>query len=128
MNFKDAVTSAFKNYANFKGRAARSEYWYFILFSVLLGIFIGACGEIFLPPKEAELLASIIQLALFLPTLSVSVRRLHDLDKSGWWVLVLIIPIIGTIVFIVWACKKGTDGNNQYGPDPIIFTSPTMIV
>jgi uncharacterized membrane protein YhaH (DUF805 family) len=64
-------------------------------------------------------LSLIWSLAVLLPGIAVAVRRMHDLDKSGWWVLIGLIPIIGWIIFIIWACTKGTDGSNRFGPDPL---------
>ena len=61
----------------------------------------------------------IVGLGLFLPTLAVQVRRLHDLDRSGWWILISLIPLVGAIILLVWACTKGTDGENRFGSDPL---------
>jgi uncharacterized membrane protein YhaH (DUF805 family) len=64
-------------------------------------------------------ISSLVSLALFLPGLAVSVRRLHDTDRSGWWVLLFLIPLIGAIVLLIWYCSRGTPGGNRFGPDPL---------
>jgi uncharacterized membrane protein YhaH (DUF805 family) len=108
MGWDNAVKLGFANYVNFSGRASRSEYWYWFLFVAAFGAIIG-------PP--APRMRTIFFLATFLPGLSVSVRRLHDLDRSGWWVLLYLIPIVGWIILIIWFCTSGTDGPNRFGAD-----------
>jgi uncharacterized membrane protein YhaH (DUF805 family) len=114
MNFGEAIASGFSNYVNFSGRAARSEYWFWTLFVVLVSIVCNIIDMV----ATAGILGIIVGLGLFLPGLAVSIRRLHDLDRTGWWVLIAFTGI-GIILLIVWACMKGTDGPNQYGPDPL---------
>ena len=114
MNFVQAIQSGFANYVNFSGRAARSEFWYWVLFSVLANLvatFIDAAIGL-------GVLGLIVSLALLLPGIAVGIRRLHDLDRTGWWFL-LVFTGIGAIVLLVWDCMKGTTGPNQYGPDPL---------
>jgi len=114
-----------ENYANFKGRANRSEYWYFVLFNVLL-IFVPAFALGFLSDLvgaesfsiAAAAMYLIIFLGTFIPGLAVAVRRLHDLDKSGSWLFFYFVPFIGGIMLLVWLCSEGTIGNNKYGRDP----------
>lgn len=116
MGFTDAILSGFRNYVTFSGRAARSEYWYWVLFSVLASI----GGEILdAITGGAGLINGAVALGLFLPALSVAVRRLHDLDRTGWWYLIILIPLVGLIVLIVWFVKRGTAGPNRFGPDPL---------
>ena len=118
MNFDHAIRSGFRNYISFNGRATRSEYWYWTLFAVLLQLIVDrVTGD---TPELVSVLAS---LALFLPSLAVSIRRLHDLDKSGWWFLLWLVPVVGWITMIYWACVSGTQGANRLGPDPL--TVPT---
>jgi uncharacterized membrane protein YhaH (DUF805 family) len=117
MNFGQAIQSGFRNYVNFNGRAMRSEYWYWTLFAVLLQLAVEMVTD-----GEVSWISGLVSLALFLPSLSVSIRRLHDIDKSGWWFLLWFVPIVGWIVMIYWACRKGTDGANRFGPDPVIAT------
>ena len=118
MNFGEAISSCFRNYANFSGRAVRSEYWYWYLFVAIVLIVLGAIDEGLYPgpvnigPFSYVYIA--IALALILPGLAVSVRRLHDIDRTGWWVLIGA-TVIGTLVLIYWACLPGTPGSNRFG-------------
>ena len=116
-----------KKYADFSGRARRAEYWYFTLWYALLlfalmftlGFIVGALGG---TDESAGTLASIvsniISLALLLPSLGVAIRRLHDIGKSGWWILIAFIPILGAIILLIFMVTPGNAGSNQYGPDP----------
>ncbi len=115
MGFVDAIKSGFNNYVNFSGRASRSEYWYWILFYILVGIVASVIDA----ALGIGFLGALVSLGLFLPSLAVAVRRLHDLDKSGWWFLLIFIPLVGAIILIVWFCTKGTTGPNRFGPDPL---------
>ena len=116
MNFGQAIASGFKKYVDFTGRAARSEFWYWTLFAFLVqcagAIVDGAMGS------AASPVQSIVGLALLLPGLAVSARRLHDLDRTAWWLL-LILTGIGVILLIIWDCMRGTQGPNRFGPDPL---------
>ena len=114
MGFDDAVKLGFSNYVNFSGRASRSEYWYWVLFVVIGQLVSGVIDSWIV---GAYLLEGIFFLATILPTLSVGVRRLHDLDRSGWWVLLDLIPVVGWIILLIWFCIKGTDGPNRFGAD-----------
>ena len=114
MGFGEAISSGFSNYVNFNGRAARSEYWFWTLFAVLVSIVARIVDAII----GAPIIGAIVSLGLLLPGLAVGVRRLHDLDRTGWWLLLLLTGI-GAIVLLIWDCMKGTDGPNQYGPDPL---------
>ncbi len=96
-------------YFQFDGRARREEFWYFTLFSVLVSIVLSI-----LNPK----LSIIYSLAIFVPTIAIGARRLHDTDRSGWWQLLELIPIVGIIVLIVFWCLDGQKGDNRFGPDP----------
>ena len=100
MNFQTAVKSGFRNYAQFKGRATRSEFWYWLLFStVLTSITYVVSPAIY----------TVVSLALFLPGIGVAIRRMHDTDHSGWWYL---LPIVN----IVFACQGSDQGVNRFGP------------
>ncbi len=111
---------ALKKYVDFSGRARRKEYWMFILFYMLFmiaamvidGILIAITGIAISP------LTSLFSLAMLLPTIAVSVRRMHDLGKSGAMVLITLVPLIGGIWFLVLAATEGQSGENQYGSDP----------
>ena len=111
MNFSQAISSGFENYTNFRGRAVRSEYWYWSLFNVL----VTAAGWIVDSSIRTSLVSALIGLALFLPGLAVTFRRLHDTDHSGWWIWIAIIPIIGFIVMLVFLTKAGDPAPNRYG-------------
>jgi len=115
MDFGQSISTCLSKYATFSGRASRSEYWWFVLFSVLVS-FGTQFLDIFLGLFLLNLIAS---LALLLPSLAVGVRRLHDTDRSGWWLLLLLIPVIGWIVVLVFNCMRGTVGPNRFGEDPL---------
>ena len=116
MSFPEAVTSAFQNYVNFSGRARRSEYWYFTIFvGIISGVLSAAAKN---GVNIAATLGTIFALATFLPGLSVSWRRLHDIGKSGWWNLIALVPLIGWIFIIYWGCKDSEPNANKYGPCP----------
>jgi uncharacterized membrane protein YhaH (DUF805 family) len=124
MNFLQAIASGFTKYATFSGRAARSEYWYWVMFLTLgrLATRILDAG-IFHSPFNANFtlhpLYAVFSLIVLVPTFAVSVRRLHDVDRSGWWLL-MYFTIIGIIYpLLVWKCSKGTEGENRFGPDPL---------
>jgi len=116
MTFTQAIKSGFSNYVNFSGRAARSEFWYWTLFTVLISIVVDAYD--YGMGSGSGLLGQLWGLATFLPGLAVGVRRLHDTDRSGFWMF-LLLAVVGIFVLIVFWCFKGTSGNNQYGPDPL---------
>lgn len=112
---------AFKKYATFSGRAQRAEYWYFMLFYIIIFIalsFIDGMMGKFDAKGGIGLLSGIFTLALLLPSLAVTVRRLHDTNRSGWWFLIAIIPILGAIALLVFTIQDGTMGSNDYGLNP----------
>ncbi len=113
MGFGDAVKLGFSNYVNFSDRACRSEYWYWVLFAIIGAIVTYIIDHVIGLPVTN----TIFTLATFLPGLSVGIRRLHDLDRSGWWILLFLIPLVGAIILIIWFCSKGTDGSNRFGAD-----------
>ncbi len=116
MDFKTAIeTCLLKKYKDFSGRASRSEYWYFFLFYILVNIVLNIAIAI-LPPTIAMLLMAVVMFGFILPTLAVAVRRLHDIDKSGWFLLLSIIPLIN-LVLLYFFMKKGSEGANRFG-DP----------
>ncbi len=120
MTFSTAIRSCFSKYVTFSGRATRPEFWYFILFLFIAGVVFQIIdGSIFGYGDEAAAPLSVIwSLATFLPTLAVSARRLHDIGRSAWWLLLMLLPLIGTIILIVWYCTKSQEGANDHGPDP----------
>lgn len=121
MDFMTAVRTCLSKYVDFTGRARRSEFWYFFLFSFLVQVVASILDSILgtdFDTGSSGLISTIATLALFLPSIAVSARRLHDIGKSGWWQLLAIIPIIGWIMVIIWYCTNTKPGANQYGPDP----------
>ena len=112
---------ALKKYATFSGRARRKEYWFFVLFYVLISIVAAVIDSMtgsFDSTMGMGMLGLLVALALLIPSLAVAVRRLHDTDRSGWWVLLCLIPLIGGIWLLVLLCLDSTPGENQYGPNP----------
>lgn len=114
MGFGEAISSGFSHYVTFSGRAPRSEFWYWTLFVFILSVIANILDAILGIPA----IGAIVSLGLLLPGISMGIRRLHDIDRTGWWML-LGLTGIGAILLIVWACFKGTTGQNTYGPDPI---------
>jgi len=112
--------STLKKYAVFRGRAQRKEYWMFFLYNMIIFFLLGVIEAIvgISPELDESILASIYALLLLLPSLAVGVRRLHDIGKSGWWMLLALIPVIGTIILVFFFIKDGDMGTNQYGPNP----------
>ena len=109
-----------KKFFCFEGRARRKEFWMFILCNAIVAAILGALDSV-IGVKIANsigILVLIYDLAILLPSLGVCVRRLHDIGKSGWWVLISLIPLVGAIWLIVLFCKEGVKGDNEYGPDP----------
>ena len=112
---------ALKKYAVFSGRSRRMEYWYFVLFNIIVSIVLGVIDGLLGTSGSyagAGLLSGIYGLAVLIPSLAVTVRRLHDTDRTGWWILIALMPLIGVIVLLVFALLEGTPGDNQYGPNP----------
>ncbi|MDO4805151.1 MAG: DUF805 domain-containing protein [Lachnospiraceae bacterium] len=114
MGLMDAIQSGFSNYANFNGRARRSEFWYWLLFTFLLSFVTTLIGN----ALKMQILPSIAGLAVMVPSIAVGVRRLHDIGKSGWFYLIYLIPIVGVILMIVWGTTDSQPGPNMYGPNP----------
>lgn len=115
VSFVEAIQMAFNKYCCFTGRASRSEYWWWTLFCLLVGVVVGA---IFGSGNTGITISGIVNLALILPGLGVAVRRLHDINKSGWFILLAFIPIVGAIILIVWFIRNSDPTANQYGPVP----------
>jgi uncharacterized membrane protein YhaH (DUF805 family) len=111
-----------KKYGDLSGRARRKEYWMFHLFNVIFTIAVVILASIFGTASEEDLglrvIYGLFALAIILPTLSATVRRLHDVGKSGWWILISIIPLIGDIWLFVLMVTDSQPGDNQYGPNP----------
>lgn len=114
-----------KQYIDFWGRARRKEYWMFTLWNVVITLFLAALAAIG-TEIGSDSFVSYIPMVLYLlyglfiliPSFTVSVRRLHDIGKSGWWILIGLIPVIGSIILLVWYCTEGQRCENEWGPDP----------
>jgi uncharacterized membrane protein YhaH (DUF805 family) len=111
-----------KRYADFSGRSRRKEYWMFVLgvfiAVILLGIIEGAMGISGMVGGAYGPLTTIFFLAILIPSIAVQVRRFHDQDKSGWFVLLALIPFLGSLAILIFMCLEGTRGPNRFGPDP----------
>ena len=114
-------------YAKFDGRATRSEYWYFILFYFILALIVTLVDVLVINPmlgltpeqsQQGGILQIIVGLGLLIPTLALTIRRLHDIGKSGWWFLIALIPIIGALVLIYFYIQDSQAGSNLYGENP----------
>ena len=119
MSFGDAVQSVLSKYCCFSGRARRSEYWYFILFEMIVSAALtGVLNFIGARESTVEGLTGLMSAALLLPGLGVIWRRLHDIGKSGANYFWIFVPLVGVILFLIWMCRDGDRGPNAYGPDP----------
>ncbi len=117
MDFVTAIkTVLLQKYATFGGRARRSEYWWFYAFSSAI---TGTLASLGAKVQILGVLGGILGLVFLLPNLAVTVRRLHDRDRSAWFLLWFLLPIIGWIIILIPLCKRGTEGENRYGP-PVI--------
>ncbi|MCB2116008.1 MAG: DUF805 domain-containing protein [Rhodobacteraceae bacterium] len=126
MDFSTAILTCFSKYATFTGRARRSEFWWFVLFNLVvmavlnfIDLGFGNPARWMMGEGRPSPVASLCWLAVILPSLAVTVRRLHDTDRSGWWVLIQIIPVIGPLLLIWFLATEGTSGTNRFGPDPL---------
>jgi uncharacterized membrane protein YhaH (DUF805 family) len=115
MEIIEYYKAVLSKYAIFEGRARRKEYWYFTLAQFIISI---VPSIIVTQIKFLTILGIIYTLAMFVPVLAVTVRRLHDINRSGLYILFALIPIAGSIILIIWLAKEGDAGDNQYGPDP----------
>lgn len=119
MSFTDAVKTCFAKYVDFTGRAPRSEFWWWALFTFVVSIVLQFVDGSVLgaDPMQGDIqvLSSLWSLAVLLPSIAVAVRRLHDTDRSGWWYLLVFIPILGWLVLLYFFVLKGTEGQNRFG-------------
>jgi uncharacterized membrane protein YhaH (DUF805 family) len=129
MILSEAVRMSLARFASCAGRARRSEYWYFTLFHALAIFFAGVVSYLVMLaiPALAIVLYSIVVFGMLLPHLAVTVRRLHDVNRTGWWYLFGLVPLLGTIVLFVWCCTDGTRGPNRFGADPKTTASVAWI-
>jgi uncharacterized membrane protein YhaH (DUF805 family) len=117
----DWYLAVLKKYAQFSGRARRKEYWYFTLFNVIFSVvlsFVDGLTGTFDAESGVGLLSGLYSLAVLIPSIAVGVRRLHDTGRSAWWLLILLIPLVGVIIFLVFMVLESQEGENQYGPSP----------
>jgi len=114
--FQAAVKTCFDKYATFTGRARRPEYWYFALFTFAGSIILSIVDAVVFMSQNFSPLSSLFSLAMLVPSLAVGVRRLHDIGRSGWWLLIALVPVIGFIILIIFLVKKGDEEANEYGP------------
>ena len=115
MSLPDAVRTCLTKYVDFSGRARRSEYWWFALSVFIVYLFASLLGR---AVGAGVILADLVAIGLFLPGLAVAVRRLHDTDRSGWFYLISLIPLVGGIILIVFLCQGSSPGSNRFGPSP----------
>lgn len=116
MSFQEAISSGLSRYIDFNTRSSRSEYWFWVLFVILLSIVAGVIDNLLF---GSSVLGTLVTLGLLVPGIAVGVRRLHDIDRSGWWYLIALIPLIGALVLIYWFVQPGTPGSNEYGDNPL---------
>ncbi len=107
MDFKTSVTHVLNNYFTFSGRASCSEFWWWVLFGFLVNIVLSVL--------EIDALSVLVALGLLIPNIAVTARRLHDIDKSGWWQLIMLVPLVGVFILIYWCVQKSTEGANRFG-------------
>ena len=110
--YQDIIT---KHYFDFEGRTRRSVFWYFVLANIIVAVVLSIIDRML---GTGGIIGMLYSLALLLPNLGLAVRRLHDTNRSGWWILIGLIPIIGWIALIIFYVQEGTKGQNQFGPDP----------
>lgn len=115
MDFMTAVKHVLKNnYANFQGRARRSEFWWWVLFAIIVNVVAQTVDAAIGIP----ILSIVVALALLIPGIAVVIRRFHDVGRSGWWYFILLVPLVGFILVIYWFVQRGTVGPNDWGQDP----------
>lgn len=121
MSFIEAISTCFSKFADFSGRATRSEYWKFMIFVYIMEALAASIFSVASDGSEISIAYLIICLLFVLPELSVSVRRLHDIGKSGWFFLISMIPVVGSIIFFIMCLMDSEPRTNKYGPDPKEF-------
>lgn len=120
MEFKEAVSACFKKYATISGRARRSEFWWWVLFTFLITAAASVLDAVlgFSGPNGGPI-GGLLALALLLPNICVAGRRLHDTNRSAWWLFIIFAPLIGFLILIYFYTQRGTVGDNRFGPDPV---------
>ena len=127
MDFMTAVKTCFRKYVDYNGRALRSEFWWWMLFTFLASIILGIIDSVIFGTgwENTGVLEALFTLGTFLPSLFVGTRRLHDVGRSGWWQLIAL-TIIGVFVLLYWYIIEGDKGDNDYGPHPLTNDSDDM--
>jgi uncharacterized membrane protein YhaH (DUF805 family) len=116
MDFGTAVNTCLRKYATFEGRATRREFWFFFLFLFIVGLIASVLDRTLFFFMSADPISAITSLALFVPTLAATARRLHDTGKSGWWMLLHLIPVAGTLVLVIFLIQPTQMMDNEFGP------------
>lgn len=118
----DWYLKVLRNYIGFKGRARRKEFWMFTLVNFILICVLGLVDKMLGWERAGGegILTTLYGLLVFLPGWAVLFRRLHDTDRSAWWLLLLLIPVLGWIIIVIFNCQRGTEGENRFGPDPLL--------
>ncbi len=115
----DSYLGVLKKYAVFGGRAPRKEFWTFVLINAVISVIVGIAGMSTNPLMIPLIgLGYLYGLVILIPSIAVTVRRLHDTNRSGWWILIGLIPLVGTIILIVFTAQDSQSGENRYGPNP----------
>jgi uncharacterized membrane protein YhaH (DUF805 family) len=126
MSFTEAIRSVLSQYAGFSGRARRSEFWYWALFQVVIGVIAWMLDRAVFNVAYVSWFGVVVSLALLLPSLAVAVRRLHDTGRRGWWILIVLVPVVGSIILLVFYVQD-SQPDNQYGRSPKAVTAaPTQ--
>lgn len=122
-SFPGSIDICFRKSFTFQGRAPRTELWYFVLFAVLVSIVVGVAVGVLTFAVGINVLwvRFLVDLVMLPASVSVQVRRLHDLDRSGWWWWLFLIPVVGAIILLVWNCSRGTEGPNRFGPPVVVY-------
>ena len=126
VGFGEAVSRGFRKYFTFSGRATRAESWWWVLFTILASIVLEVVDTLISTigiVGDSDLLGQLFGLAVLITSFALGARRLHDINRTAWWLLLWVVLIIGWIVLIVWAIKRGDEGQNNYGPDQRQSTS-----
>jgi uncharacterized membrane protein YhaH (DUF805 family) len=126
VTMRTAVKTVLSKYATFRGRARRSEYWYFALFQLIAYMVAGVLDYVIF--GRQSLFSAIVGLGLLIPVLAVSVRRLHDTNRSGWWLFLSLVPFIGGVILLIWFCSKGAAEANRFGEDPTATDSLAPVI
>jgi len=114
--FVNAWLKMLANFSDFKGRSSRADYWWAVVGNLIISIVLGLIGGLL--GSFGSVLVTLISLVLAVPGIALTVRRLHDIGKSGWFVFISLVPLVGVILLIVWLAKVGDEDDNQYGSNP----------